>query len=587
MVKKQENSLVYLEPIEHVYIHRETGEHFTSVTKVISSIEEEFESEKIALAISRQANNQKKEEYIGMTKDQILEYWQQLNDDANVYGTRVHELVEAYLFAGKYPIAKDDFEWDVINAYDELGVDEGKCVYPERIMYSPEYKLAGTADLCIDIDDDWFDIGDWKGLDINTPILTSVGWKTMETINVGDYVYDMNGCLTDVKHTSKIKNVKCYKINFDNGESVICDFEHRWLISFMRDKVFKDKVMTSEELYYYVKELNESKNRWSHKIPKVKITKPLEHQRKILPIDPYVLGVWLGDGHSVDNKITNMNQKVWDEIEKRGYELGEDISQGGSGKAKTRTIFKLRKPLNDLNLLKNKHIPLNYIFSSYEQRLDLLRGFMDADGYYNEKRKRFIMSTTREWQAEDFNKLVSSLGIKTTRIDYKKKFNGKDINVIDICFSTNNVNPFLCRNQDNIIYGKQNNLTFKNIVSIEETESVPTRCIEVGSENSTFLYGHSLSITHNTNKVFNFYSPFGKTLLKPFDHLQECQYSVYSLQLSTYALMYEMETGKKCRQIWIGFWDKKTRKFSHIPVIYLKNEAKKLLEFHKYTNFYM
>jgi len=567
-VLKQKNSLVYLEPIEHVYIHSETEERFTSVTKVIGSIEHKFESEKIAEAISKQSPSKRKPEYLGLNKNQILEYWQHLNDVANEYGTHLHELVEKYLFNNKYPIAKNDLEFKILDAYDNLDVDEGEVIWPERIMYSPEYKLAGTADLCIDIDDTFFDIGDWKGLPINTPIFTNSGWKTMGTLSKNDKVYDMNGELTNILHLSKIKNKKCYKINFDNNESIISDFEHRWLISFISNKIIKDVIMTTEELFKYTNDLNK---RLSDKIPKIKVCKPLKNKTiNNLPIDPYVLGVWL-------TKRNKININIYNEIKSRGYKID-------NGK-----FIGIDIQLNELNLLNNKYLPDIYLMSSFEQRLDLLRGFMDINGYYNKIKKRFIMVTTMEYQVEIFNKLVSSLGIKITINKYKRnciKPHNKIIDVFEISFNTNNLNPFLCKNQYDIIYGKSINLNFKNILSVEEVDFTLTRCIEVDSKTSTFLYGHTFSVTHNTNKKFNFFSPYGNTLLKPFEHLQECQYSVYSLQLSVYALMYEMETGKKCRQIWIGYWDRETLSFSKIPVMYMKNDAKKLLEFHKYNNIY-
>jgi hypothetical protein len=575
---------VYLEPIEHVYIHRETGIKYTSVTKVLSSIEPHFDSESIAEAIVHQADNVKQERYIGMNKAQILDYWQMLNDTANEYGTYVHETIEEYLLNDKWFFPDNDLQKKVIQEYERMNFDEGQFMWPERIMFSSEYELAGTSDLIIDIDDVFFDVGDWKGLPIDTPIFTDSGWKTMGTLSKKDKVYDMNGNLTNILHLSSIKNKECYEIKFDNNETIVSDFEHRWLISFLRDKKFKDVVMTTEEIFNYLNELNNSGKRWSHKLPKIKIAKALNNEKIELPIDPYVLGVWLGDGHSVDSKITQMNEKVWEEIIKRGYTIGDDISQGGSGKATTRTIFGMRCKLRELSLISNKHLPEIYLKASYEQRLDVLRGFMDADGHYNVSRKRFVMSTTREKQAHSFNTLISSLGIKGTFISYMKRVNGKLINVYDICFSTDGLNPFLCRNQEGIVYGKQNNRTFKNIISVEKVDSVPTRCIEVESDTHTFLYGHTFSITHNTNREFNFFNQFGyKTLLKPFEHLQDCQYSIYSLQLSTYALMYEMEfPHRKCRQIWIGYWDKETETMSKIPVMYLKSEAKKLLNFHKF-----
>tara|TARA_R110000868_G_scaffold176916_3_gene414944 strand:+ start:22823 stop:24598 length:1776 start_codon:yes stop_codon:yes gene_type:complete len=578
-------SKVYLEPIEHVYIHRETGARYKSVTTTLANIEPHFDADGVATAISKQSDfsGTKNEKYIGWTKEQILDYWQELNDTANEYGTFVHETIEEYLIKGKLWFPQDELQKKAIEGYDSLNVDEGQTMWPERIMFAEEYQLAGMADLIIDIDPIFFDVGDWKGLDVNTPILTDSGWKTMGTITTYDKVYDMDGNMVKVLHTSNVKNTPCYKVTFDNNETIVADEDHRWLISFYRDKEFKDAVMTTKELSDYILDVEASGKRWSYKIPKIKITKPLNNYNLNLSIDPYVLGVWLGDGHSVDNKITNMNSNVWSEIERRGYVLGKDVSQGGAGKAQTRTVFTLRKALSKLNLLNNKHIPEQYLLSSYEQRLDLLRGFMDADGYYNASRKRFVMSTTRQWQVEATVQILSSLGIKTTVIPFIKKFNGKDFNTYDICFSTDNLNPFLSRNRTNVEYSMINNKGFKNVISVAEVESVPTRCIEVDSPTSTFLYGHTLSVTHNTNKAFHFHNPYGnETLLKPVEHLQNCQWSIYTLQLSIYAYMYELETGRKCRHIWIGYWDKITETMSKIPIMYLKHEAKQVLELHKY-----
>lgn len=161
-MSKKFESKVYLEPIEHVYIHKKTERKYTSVTTVISSIEPHFDTDAVAEAIAKQSDETKNEKYVGMSKEQIIEEWQWLNDQANEYGTKVHEIVETYLLNNKWYFPKDDFEKAVIEAYDRLGVDEGIAIYPERIMFSEEYELAGTADLIIDIDDTFFDVGDWK-----------------------------------------------------------------------------------------------------------------------------------------------------------------------------------------------------------------------------------------------------------------------------------------------------------------------------------------------------------------------------------------------------------------------------------------
>lgn len=153
---------VWLEPVEHVYIHRNTNVKYKSVTTVLQMVEPHFDSQGVAEAIYRQRDDAKNPKYVGMDVDQILDYWQELNDTANEYGTHVHETIETYLLKNKLWFPQDELQKKVIAGYESLEVDEGIMMYPERIMFAEEYNLAGTADLVIDIDDTFFDIGDWK-----------------------------------------------------------------------------------------------------------------------------------------------------------------------------------------------------------------------------------------------------------------------------------------------------------------------------------------------------------------------------------------------------------------------------------------
>ena len=568
---------IYLEPIRHVYIDDETKEEFKSVTTVISELETEFQSDIIAEAIEKQSPERKKEKYKGLTKQQILDYWEEENRVANEYGTKIHNILETYLKKKKFYFPTDVEEQEIINAYDELNIDLGFKYYCERILFHRKYKIAGMTDHIVDVEPDFFDVNDYKGLAIDTPIFTDSGWKTMGSLCKKDKVYDKDGELCGIKNLSTIKYKKCYKINFNNNESIVSDFEHRWLISFVREKKVKDILMTTEELYHYISKFKLLPKKHSWNIPKIKISEPLKNNQINLPIDPYVLGIWLGDGNSADSKITNMNSKIWDEIEHRGYKLGKDVSGGSSGKAETKTIFELLPKLRGLNLLFNKHLPEIYLLSSYEQRLDLLRGFMDSDGYYNKTRGRFVMSTTKKWQVDATVQLLSSLGIKTTVISAKKYCNNKIFPGYDVCFTTK-INPFLCRNTEINFRSLNNRWEYKNIMSVEEVDSVPTRCIEVDSKSNTFLYGYTFSVTHNTNKVINYYSPYGNKLLKPVNFLDDCQYNLYALQLSIYAYFYEVETGKRCRQMRLLYYDRILKKFQIIPVPYMKMEAIAILE---------
>lgn len=157
---------VFLEPIEHKYHHRETGKIYKSVTTTLTSIEPHFDAEAVSMAIVNQADNVKQERYIGLNQQQILDYWQLLNDEANIYGSKVHDIVERYLLANKWYFPDDtedgQFEQKVIDGYESLKIDEGIAMWPERILFAEQYELAGMSDLIIDIDDVYFDIWDWK-----------------------------------------------------------------------------------------------------------------------------------------------------------------------------------------------------------------------------------------------------------------------------------------------------------------------------------------------------------------------------------------------------------------------------------------
>jgi hypothetical protein len=159
-----QKKIVILEPIEHKYIHTITGEVFKSVTTVISSIEHKFDVDGVAQSIANQKDDdpKKNKDYIGMSKDRIVAYWQEINDAANEYGTHVHEVVEQYLLNDKWFFPDNEFDLKVCRGYDALNVDEGITMWPERVLFAEEYKLAGTTDLIVDIDNQYFSVGDWK-----------------------------------------------------------------------------------------------------------------------------------------------------------------------------------------------------------------------------------------------------------------------------------------------------------------------------------------------------------------------------------------------------------------------------------------
>jgi hypothetical protein len=80
-----------------------------------------------------------------------------------------------------------------------------------------------------------------------------------------------------------------------------------------------------------------------------------------------------------------------------------------------------------------------------------------------------------------------------------------------------------------------------------------------------------------TNKKFNYFSKYEKFLFDPLSHLPECEYTAYSLQLSTYAYFYHLMTGRKPRSLKILYWEREAKQFISIPVIYMLNDVKRIL----------
>ena len=96
---------------------------------------------------------------------------------------------------------------------------------------SGNLSIKGTVDVIIKEDDVFFRVLDYKGLPLQTPILTTNGWSTMAEIQVGDTIYDRFFKKTKVIGKSQVKNKQCYKITFDDGAKVECDDEHYWKLA--------------------------------------------------------------------------------------------------------------------------------------------------------------------------------------------------------------------------------------------------------------------------------------------------------------------------------------------------------------------
>lgn len=577
-VDKKNNECLYNDEI-HKYWHEETKKQYTSVTTFISEYKEKFDAnywsayktlERI-LPLGTFASYKRKygakncapylykeqlidKDEFNTVRAEIIAEWDAKKEKACEHGTNFHLAkehgwvdYEAHFIKGKKFITS--------HTYDLSDLEDG--VYPEFLVYNNEYGLAGQVDLLIKDGKDII-IADYKGLEISTPILTKDGYIPIGDIKIGDTVFDINGNQTKVEHVSSIHYNPCYKITFDTNDVLIADHEHKWILN--------DGEFSTEDIYKRYLDTKTKKQELRIRIPnQINIEESNE-----LPIDPYVLGLWLGDGASACGTITCVNSTIWDEVRSRGYKVGNDTS--AEDRAESRCVFGLVTKLKTLNLIHNKHIPDCYITASYDTRLDLLRGFMDADGYFHKKRNRFVMATTKKWQAVDTAKLVASLGFKPTILPCNKYLNGRVFEGWDTCFYMD-INPFLCRNQDIVLKNTSHVAKYRFIKSIERIDTVPTKCIAVDSPTKSYLAGYSLIPTHNTNKQFQLESFRDrkngyKMMQAPLDKLMDCHMGHYTAQLNLYAWMVCQLGDFNIKQLMIEHYDRfETLTKYEVPII--------------------
>ena len=158
---------------------------------------------------------------------------------------------------------------------------------------------------------------------------------------------------------------------------------------------------------------------------------PIEFPEKEVPIDPYMIGYWLGDGTSSDSDITTQDSTVLYYFAKnlQKYKLSLHYCNGytykiqGSGKRSETNIF--YKTIKDLNMFKNKHIPHLYKCNSRENRLKLLAGIIDSDGCYS--RGCFEFTNKNEKLMDDVIYLARSLGFSCYKREKKTTWTYKGI----------------------------------------------------------------------------------------------------------------------------------------------------------------
>ena len=357
------------------------------------------------------------------------------------------------------------------------------------------------------------EMGSGKCEPLSADIPTPNGFVKMGDIKIGDKVFGSDGKAHTVLGVFPQGKKTIYKVSFSDGTFCRCGKEHLWIVKKVKSKKNKPwKVMSLGEIleYGFKNPKNIHENYW-----KIPICEPVEYKEQKHFIQPYLLGMMIGDGNLCSGGIhISIPDSEKESIERISsllnddYELSENRSASCPrysivSKNKKCTLNEYNREIKRLNLDVNgneKFIPNEYKLDSINNRIELLRGLMDSDGsIYG--RNKISFSTSSEKLANDVKELVYSLGGRATLHFSTRKNrlnkNGKH----PVSYQLNiqiKINPFNLSRKS-----KKYSPTFvkycsKYISNIEKDGEENAQCIFVDSDDHSYLTGHDYIVTHNT-----------------------------------------------------------------------------------------
>ncbi|WP_417563234.1 replicative DNA helicase [Microbacterium sp.] len=315
-----------------------------------------------------------------------------------------------------------------------------------------------------------------KALALDTPLATPQGWTTMGEVKVGDELYDADGRPTRVVAATEVMVGRpCFEIEFSDGSTIIADAQHQWLTetrSSRRSDHIDASVVTTEQMRDTLTVTADRRANHS-----VRNAQPLQAPEAELPVAPYALGAWLGDGHSHGARMTSETDEIPLFVARSGglrvtpqggmlysIQLLEreklvrdcevcgarfvarhphvrtcgrtcgpknkgahperlscpDCGKPFSGEAQRcaecyRDHGSFTALLRKVGVLGDKHVPAAYLRASEAQRRELLAGLLDTDGTIVNGSGSCQFAVTNKRLADSAYELIVSLGYRCGR----------------------------------------------------------------------------------------------------------------------------------------------------------------------------
>ncbi|MGH2473800.1 MAG: dCTP deaminase [Candidatus Limnocylindrales bacterium] len=377
------------------------------------------------------------------------------------------------------------------------------------ILHPGEFVLGQTHEW-VELPDDLVARLEGKALAMDTPVPTPLGWRTMGELEPGDFVFDETGAATQVvAATPPMLDRPCRELIFSDGQRVVADAAHQWVTSSKADRRGgrqRVQIRSTDEIGRTVRlrgELN-------HHVP---LAGPVQYPARLdLPIEPYTLGAWLGDGTTTAAAITCWDEEILEQISGEGYPVRRLTyaphlySIGATGRTRDATTGRyerngtLSSQLRNLGMRDGKYVPRPYLESSIAQRMALLQGLMDTDGFVDDIAGRCEFTSTNENLADSAVELAASLGFRPVKTVGRAMLDGIDHGPkYRIKFTPDRPVFRVPRKLMRQKAPEAHFHRFRAIDVVRDVPSVPVRCIQVASPRGVFLVSRSFIPTHNSS----------------------------------------------------------------------------------------
>ena len=355
------------------------------------------------------------------------------------------------------------------------------------------------------------DMGLGKAGPLDSPVLTPTGWKLMGDIVVGDEVVNAQGGASRVTGVFPQGEKDIYRVVFSDGTSLECCEEHLWYVRSAVRK-FRSQPGLVRPLREFMHDLRDAAGNAKHYIPMVR---PIEFREGDLPLDPYLVGVLLGDGGLTTGSIYLSAAEA--EIV---ASVRNALPAGVALKSKRRFDWRFTGHIGKYNPLTTalrrlglvgcgsaeKFIPEVYKFASVQSRTALLQGLLDTDGCVRKSDNNIEYTTVSPQLAQDVAFLVQSLGgtarIRTKPTGYRVNGERKACKLayrMSVILPPE-IQPFRLSRKAEMYQPRPKYGPSRAIVDVIPVGRKQAQCIAVDAPDGLYVTDHCI-VTHNTAQI--------------------------------------------------------------------------------------